>query len=286
MTELRNRGTQVATLTSGAGWVFTEKDLNECMQKFCKSVLKYGEKELKSRSDLLAQKESHYRRLVYIKDQQATYMQSRIENQGKNLENLINAKLFEKGNQLIYQLDCTSRLLILFKQTMFGLETEIRNRVIGEQHQKFKLQKDELDNAIERFKDYKKHIEGIVRNDFESSRAALEREMTVVVAKAMEIGPHSTYRAQPRYLADGKRPQQSAHPRQSSLIQLGGGYGQSVGSLGADGRLKLAKDVGSLPGTLVPPGFRHEAHCVCYRPDPTRPNPTMKYAEIDMMDQQ
>ena len=166
MTELRNRGTQVATLTSGAGWVFTEKDLNECMQKFCKSVLKYGEKELKSRSDLLAQKESHYRRLVYIKDRQVSSMQNRIENQGKNLENLINAKLFEKGNQLIYQLDCTSRLLILFKQTMFGLETEIRNKVISEQHQKFKLQKDELDNAIERFKDYKRHIEGIVKNDF------------------------------------------------------------------------------------------------------------------------
>ena len=57
---------------------------------------------MKSRTDLLTQKESHYKRLVYIKDQKITDMQRRIDNTGKNLENLINAKLFEKGNQLIY----------------------------------------------------------------------------------------------------------------------------------------------------------------------------------------
>jgi hypothetical protein len=57
---------------------------------------------LKSRTDLLSQKESHYRRMIYIKDQKITDMQRRIDNTGKNLDNLINAKLFEKGNQLIY----------------------------------------------------------------------------------------------------------------------------------------------------------------------------------------
>ena len=51
----------------------------------------------------------------------------------------------------------------------------------------------------------------------------------------------------------------------------------------ADGKLNLTKDVGTLPGTLVPPGFRHLTHCICYVPDPDRPNPTMKYAELEMM---
>ena len=53
-----------------------------------------------------------------------------------------------------------------------------------------------------------------------------------------------------------------------------------------DGKLNLTKDVGTLPGTLVPPGFRHNTHCICYVPDPDRPNPTMKYAELEMMSQQ
>ena len=114
--------------------VFVQRDINECVQDFCRSIIKFSEKELKSRSDLLCQKESHYKQLVYIKDQKITDMQRRLDNSGKNMENLINAKLFEKGNQLIYQLDNTSRLLILFKQTMFGLENEIRNRIVGEQH--------------------------------------------------------------------------------------------------------------------------------------------------------
>ena len=68
LTKLRNRGTKVDTLTSGPGMVFTIKDINDCMQEFCKSTLKYGEKELKSRSDLLFQKESHYLNMLYNKD--------------------------------------------------------------------------------------------------------------------------------------------------------------------------------------------------------------------------
>lgn len=68
-----------------------------------------------------------------MKDQKITDMERRIKNTSKNIENIISAKLFEKGNQLIYQLDSTSRLLILFKQTMYGLETEVRNKILGEQ---------------------------------------------------------------------------------------------------------------------------------------------------------
>lgn len=131
--------------------------------------------------------------MIYIKDQKITDMQRRIDNTGKNMDNLINAKLFEKGNQLIYQLDNTSRLLILFKQTMFGLENQIRDKILGEQHQKFKLQKDEFDCAIERFNDYKNHIKNIVAVDFEDKRDRLEKEMVSLVNKVREIAATSTY---------------------------------------------------------------------------------------------
>lgn len=35
VTKLRNRGTEVETLTSGPGMVFTIKDFNECLQILC-----------------------------------------------------------------------------------------------------------------------------------------------------------------------------------------------------------------------------------------------------------
>ena len=78
--------------------VFTIKDINECISDFCRQIVKYGETELKSRSDLLVQKEEHYLNMIYLKDRQIDDMKRRIEAAGKNMENLIAAKLFEKGN--------------------------------------------------------------------------------------------------------------------------------------------------------------------------------------------
>lgn len=210
-------------------------------------------------------------------------MQRRLDNIGKNLDNLISAKLFEKGNQLIYQLDCTSRILILFKQTVFGLETELRNKILGEQAQKFRLQKDELDNALERFAEYKKHIQGIVQVDFGEGAEALEKAIKLKAEEAKEIGINSTYKSPQLYPGTGTHRFAGSSVRAGS-ITLGSGP-NAVGSLGADGRLNLSQAVGTLAGTLVPPGFRHEAHCICYKPDPSKPNPTIKYAELDMLSQ-
>ena len=51
-----------------------------------------------SRSDLFCQKEEQYLHLIYVKDQKISELERRIKNQAKNIENIISAKLFEKGN--------------------------------------------------------------------------------------------------------------------------------------------------------------------------------------------
>ena len=98
LTKLSNRGTEVETLTSGPGIVFTMKDFNDAVQHFCRKIIIYGEQELKSRSDLFSQKEEHYLHLIYVKDQRISDMERRIKNTARNIENIISAKLFEKGN--------------------------------------------------------------------------------------------------------------------------------------------------------------------------------------------
>ena len=65
---MRNRGTEVGTLTSGPGVVFVIKDFNEAFTVFCRKLIIYGEQELKSRSDLFAQKEEHLMHMLYLKD--------------------------------------------------------------------------------------------------------------------------------------------------------------------------------------------------------------------------
>jgi hypothetical protein len=49
ITKFRNRSTQVETLTSGPGMVFTVKDVNDILLDFCRLTLKDNEKQFKSR---------------------------------------------------------------------------------------------------------------------------------------------------------------------------------------------------------------------------------------------
>jgi hypothetical protein len=68
LTRLKNRCTEVETLTSGPGIVFTIKDFNECIQMLARDLIKYSELELRSRSETAVLKENHYLHLLYHKD--------------------------------------------------------------------------------------------------------------------------------------------------------------------------------------------------------------------------
>ena len=92
--------------------------------------------------------------LIYSKDQRIMSLEKRALLQQKNIENLINGKLFEKGNQLIYQLDSQSRLLTLFKQNMFSLEREIRTHILGEMSHKNMLQQSIVDKKTLKFNEH------------------------------------------------------------------------------------------------------------------------------------
>lgn len=129
LTKLKNRGTEVETLTSGPGMVFTVKDINECMIELCRALVKQGEPELKSRSDLACQQDIHYRHLLYEKDQRIECLEHRMKNVVRNLENVIDARMFEKGNQLIYELDSANRLLALYKQALYDLEQKLYEKI-------------------------------------------------------------------------------------------------------------------------------------------------------------
>jgi hypothetical protein len=78
ITKLNNRGTEVETLTSGPGMVFTIEDFNECVQILCRGLIKYSEREMRSRSENFAKKEAHYVNLLYVKDRQIENLQARI----------------------------------------------------------------------------------------------------------------------------------------------------------------------------------------------------------------
>lgn len=209
--------------------------------------------------------------MLYVKDRKISDMERRIKATTKNMDNLIAAKLFEKGNQLIYQLDSSSRLLLLFKQTMFGLERNIKEKILGEQHQKFKLMKDALDTQIEKLDDYKKHVSQIVGSHFEDEKETMLTYLKRQVEIMWNFDPEtSTYVPPTLYPATGnskyRQPVPAVVVSSNNVTALGGGGGYG-GSGPSDG--KVLKDltleaVGTLPGSVVPEGFQHYSHCSCF----------------------
>lgn len=54
LTQIKNRCLEIQTLTSGTGIVISSKDLNECLEECCRSLIKYGEIEMRTRCEYLS----------------------------------------------------------------------------------------------------------------------------------------------------------------------------------------------------------------------------------------
>ena len=158
LTKMRNYSTEVETLTAGPGMVFTQKDINNILQDFCRSIIKDQEAAFKSRTETMHLMEEEYRAINSRQSQEIKTLKQRIADIGKNLENIIDARLFEKGNQLIYELDSSNRVLKMFKDAMGGLESHLINKIYGEQMEKFKRQSNEIELKNDKFKTYMKTI--------------------------------------------------------------------------------------------------------------------------------
>ena len=53
LTQIRNRSVEVQTLTSGVGMVIAANDLNRCLEECCRSLVKHGEIEMRTRTEHL-----------------------------------------------------------------------------------------------------------------------------------------------------------------------------------------------------------------------------------------
>jgi hypothetical protein len=131
--------------------VFTIKDFNECVQILCRGLIKYSEREMRARSENFAKKEAHYINLLYMKDRKIENLESRIANTQENLDKLINSKMYEKGNQLIYELDNVNRQLKLFKDNIFIMEKELKKNIHSDFKEELRRQRIDMEHIRERF---------------------------------------------------------------------------------------------------------------------------------------
>jgi hypothetical protein len=102
------------------------------MSLFAKSLIKYGEEELRQRCETQALREHQYHHLLYIKEMESVYYRQKCEQFITNIDTIINAKMSSQGNQMIYELDISQRELRTLKDHYYEMESCLRTEIRSE----------------------------------------------------------------------------------------------------------------------------------------------------------
>jgi chloramphenicol O-acetyltransferase len=139
LTRLRNRCTEVETLTSGPGVVFSMKDFNDCIQTMCRGMVKYCETTVRSMNETSSLRIQQLQHHAYTNERQKEYYKRKCETFVNEIDKIINAKMTEKGKVLllinvgaaiIYELDITHRELRMLKDNYYLMETMMREEIL------------------------------------------------------------------------------------------------------------------------------------------------------------
>ena len=129
LTQFMNRCLPIETLTSGAGFTISAKDLNECLNELCRAHVKACEIEMRTRCEQLSMLILQYENLLYTKDMQLLNLENKLKHAKEELNKIINTKVFSRGNNLIYELDMATRQLRLMKDNVFSVEKGLKEKI-------------------------------------------------------------------------------------------------------------------------------------------------------------
>lgn len=111
---------------------------------------------MRSRCETFAKKEQHYVDLLYVKDQQIESLERRIEEQVRVIDKMVNSRMYEKGNKIVYELDQANRSLKLLKDNIHLMETQITTEIDCQFRNKLNHRETVLFKEMRKFNDFKK----------------------------------------------------------------------------------------------------------------------------------
>lgn len=94
LTQLANRSALVETLTSGAGILISQADLNACLEECCRSLIKSSEIEMRTRCESLTLVAETLLEKLYCKDRQLMNIENKLSYSKQQLTHIVNAKVF------------------------------------------------------------------------------------------------------------------------------------------------------------------------------------------------
>lgn len=153
----------------------------------CRDLIKYSEIELRSRSETAVLKENHLLHLLYMKDKQIQNLESRIQNAKKNMDKLVSAYLYENGNKIIYELDVAKRQLRTFKDNIYKMEQDLRDKIRSEYQNTIRRNVIQINTTKRSFNDFKTDISTKIKSDILQEQNFIEKEIKRKAIKYQQI---------------------------------------------------------------------------------------------------
>ena len=92
-------------------------------------------------------------------------MEEKLKHAKKELDKIIRTKVFSKGNQLVYELDISTRQLRLIKDNIFEMEKKLSDKIRLEFDKELNQRESELIEANRKFADFQANISARVNAD-------------------------------------------------------------------------------------------------------------------------
>jgi hypothetical protein len=153
----------------------------------CRDLIKYSEIELRSRSETAVLKENHLLHLVYMKDKTIQILEGRIDNAKKNMDKLVSAYLYEHGSRLIYELDISKRQLRTFKDNIYKMEHDLRDRLRSEYLGTIRRNIIQIQSTKRSFQDFKDDLTAKMKSDILQAQHKNEKEIKQMAFKTKQI---------------------------------------------------------------------------------------------------
>ena len=192
LTSIKNRMLVIKTLTGGEGIIIRTKDLNSILEDLCRSIIKNGEIEMRTRCEHLSLQIIQYENLLYSKDQQLYNMEHKLRHAKDELNKIVNTKVFSKGNQMIYELDHTSRQLRLIKDNIYTMEGHLKEQIRLSFDKDLEQGRLQLGETRKKFAEYQRTLNSHMEADSQMNRNELEVELKRLVQRKNEpIDPNA-----------------------------------------------------------------------------------------------
>ena len=170
---LRNRGSLVETPMSGKALVFSLRDMAGIVKRFCSNLLRWGNDELRLRSEVAGVQHRALNHTLYMKEQQLKSTQHSLNLMKEHFDKLVNSQLSQKGNQLIYELDTANRQLKELKDNYGSLESSLRELIYREFEERLNTANQKYASLQQQFRDFRNGVTVELSTEISNEKKAI-----------------------------------------------------------------------------------------------------------------